>query len=143
MGIGFTEMLIVAAVALVFLGPQKFPGFAKMAVRTFRDLRSYMDDVKEEVTKEILPVKKELTQLSRYDAETYINKLMDDDEDKGADPLNADVPSDKTGDAEHQPQTETAADPAEEAPASESSGDTHQTSGAQHESVQPPERMDG
>jgi sec-independent protein translocase protein TatB len=75
-GGSFGEMLIIAVVALVFLGPEKFPEFAKIAMRAIRDIRGYMDEVRSEVTKEINPIKNELQQLTRMDPETYINKLV-------------------------------------------------------------------
>ena len=75
MGIGFGEMVLIAGIALIFLGPEKFPEFAKIVMRTIRDLRGYMDDIKEEVSKELRPVQKEIRSLSRYDPETYIDAM--------------------------------------------------------------------
>lgn len=75
MGIGFTEMIVIAGIALVVIGPEKFPDFAKLVIRTIRDLRSYVDDVKAEVGKELKPLKKEMETLSRIDPEKYIDSL--------------------------------------------------------------------
>lgn len=75
MGVGFTEMVIIAGIALVVIGPEKFPDFAKLLIRTIRDLRSYVDEVKTEVGKEFKPLKKELDALSRIDPERYIDSL--------------------------------------------------------------------
>lgn len=75
MGVGFTEMIIIAGIALVVIGPEKFPDFAKLVIRTIRDLRSYVDEVKTEVGKEFKPLKKELDALSRIDPEKYIDSL--------------------------------------------------------------------
>ena len=75
LGIGMGEMLIIAAIALVAIGPEKFPDFAKMAIKTIRDLRGYMDDVKTEVAKELAPVKKEVRELSKYKPEDYIDAM--------------------------------------------------------------------
>ncbi len=75
MGIGFGEMVLIAGIALIFLGPEKFPEFAKIVMRTIRDLRGYMDDIKDEVSKELRPVQKEIRSLSRYDPETYIDAM--------------------------------------------------------------------
>lgn len=155
MGIGFTEMLLVAAIALVFLGPDKFPDFAKLFVRTVRDIRSYMDDVKEEVAKEILPVKDELKQFSRYDAETYINKLMDDDDKKDAAPAVTGTYSGETGSGE-QPSTSSEAAGGEEQSDASTEGQPESPQAVSDESapvaapvadgagaVHAPERMDG
>jgi len=75
MGIGLWEILLLMGVALVVIGPEKFPDFAKIVLRTFRDLRGYVDDVKNEVTKELRPVEKEVRNLSRYDPETYLDAM--------------------------------------------------------------------
>lgn len=75
MGIGFTEMVIIAGIALVVIGPEKFPDFAKLAIRTIRDLRGYMDEIKMEVGKELKPLKKEMDALSKIDPEKYIDSL--------------------------------------------------------------------
>jgi len=86
MGIGMWEVLFIGGIALVFIGPEKFPDFAKIVIRTVRDLRGYVDDVKAEVVSEINPLKKEMHKLSRIDPEKYIDALVggddtDDDED--------------------------------------------------------------
>ena len=65
-----SEILIIAAVALVFIGPERFPEFAKIVMRTVRDLRRYVDDMKDDVREELRPVSNEIKKLSRYDPET-------------------------------------------------------------------------
>jgi Tat protein translocase TatB subunit len=70
-----TEILIIAGVALVIMGPEKFPEFAKIAMRAFRDFRGYIDDIKREMAEELRPVKKEINQLARYNPEEYIDHL--------------------------------------------------------------------
>ena len=75
MGIGFTEMALIAGIALIVIGPEKFPDFAKLAIRTIRDLKGYVDEVKLEVGKEFKPLKKEIEALSRIDPEKYIDSL--------------------------------------------------------------------
>lgn len=69
------EMVIIAVVALVVLGPEKFPMFAKVAMRTFRDLTNYYNDAKRDIVSELNPVKKEFQTLSRYKPEEYIERL--------------------------------------------------------------------
>jgi len=75
LGIGFGEMILIAGLALVVIGPEKFPDFAKLVIRTVRDLRGYVDDVKSEMTRELTPIKKEMEALSRIDPEKYIDSL--------------------------------------------------------------------
>lgn len=75
LGIGFSEMVLIAGIALVVIGPEKFPDFAKLVIRTIRDLRGYVDEVKREVSKEFKPIKEEMNSLSRIDPEKYIDSL--------------------------------------------------------------------
>ena len=77
-GIGFGEMILIAGIALIVFGQEKFPDFAKIVLRTVNDLRGYVDEIQKEVTKEIKPIKRELEQLSKYDPEKYIDALSKD-----------------------------------------------------------------
>ncbi len=77
-GIGIGEMILIAGIALVVFGPEKFPDFAKIVLRTVRDLRGYVDDIQSEISKEIKPIKRELDQMSKYDPEKYVNALAKD-----------------------------------------------------------------
>lgn len=74
LGIGMGEMILIGVIALIIFGPEKFPDFAKIAIRTMRDIRGYMDDIQREVTKELNPLKKEIKKLSS-ETEQYIDKL--------------------------------------------------------------------
>ena len=75
-GMGPLEILIIGAIALVVIGPEKFPDVAKVFFKTIRDLRGYWDDVKKDVAEELKPVKEEVNQLKRIDANKYIDKLV-------------------------------------------------------------------
>lgn len=77
MGIGIGEMIVIAGIALVIIGPDKFPEFAKICVRTIRDLRSYVEEAKDDLRKELAPLKKEIDQVKSYDPESYIDALTD------------------------------------------------------------------
>ena len=76
--IGLAEILVIAGVALVILGPDKFPGHAKIAMRFFRDIRGYWDEAKRDLTEELKPVKKELKELEKYKPEDYIDSMTTD-----------------------------------------------------------------
>lgn len=78
-GIGFTEMIIIAGIALVVLGPEKFPEFAKIAIRAIRDIRGYFDEVKTEIAKEVKPLEKELNEITRKSNEIYREILTETD----------------------------------------------------------------
>jgi len=101
--LGMGEMLLIAGIALVVLGPEKFPEYAKIAMRAFRDMRGYVDEVKRDMAEELRPVKKEIQELSRHNPEDYIESITDavtsvddDDEEDGAGE-DAGVSYDKTG----------------------------------------------
>jgi len=81
MGLGTLEILVLAGVALIVMCPEKFPEFAKIVVRTIRDLRGYVDEVKSDLAKEVRPVKDELRKLSSYRPEEYLDSLMEVDEE--------------------------------------------------------------
>ena len=74
LGIGMGEMIIIAIIALVVIGPEKFPDFAKIALRTMRDLRGYVDEIQGEVSKELKPIKREIDKISR-ESQSYIDKI--------------------------------------------------------------------
>ena len=82
MGLGPFEIMLLAAIALVVIGPEKFPEFAKIVMRTIRDLRTYVSDVQNDIAKELRPVEKEVRNISRYDPESYIETLTRDDEEE-------------------------------------------------------------
>jgi Tat protein translocase TatB subunit len=59
-GIGLPELLIIAALALILIGPKKLPDLAKSLGKTLGELRKATDDVKESILEEIKPVKDEM-----------------------------------------------------------------------------------
>jgi len=77
--IGATELLIIAGVALVVMGPERFPEFAKIVMRTIREIRGYWDEAKRDISKELRPVETEIRQLKQYNPEDYIDALTDSD----------------------------------------------------------------
>lgn len=118
--IGISELILIAGVALMVLGPDKFPEFAKMAARLFRDLRKYKDEVTRDLTKELKPMKKELEDLSKVNPEQYIDALIDDDDEDDDGTINLEpefVPEDLYGAEEAEASTEPAAAAAPETPA--------------------------
>lgn len=84
--IGVVEIMIIAAVGLMILGPEKFPEVARMFARIVKDLRGYVDEAKTEIVKEIRPLQNELREVSRVDAKRYIEKIVDEDDDSPPNP---------------------------------------------------------
>jgi sec-independent protein translocase protein TatB len=74
--IGFSEMMLVAVIALIVLGPEKFPEYAKIFLRATRDLQGYIKGVREDLAKEVNPLKKEFDSLKRQDPEKLLDAMM-------------------------------------------------------------------
>lgn len=83
--LGFTEILVIAAVALIFLGPEKFPAQAKIFMRLLRDVRGYWDEAKRDLAEELKPVKKEIKELEKYNPEDYLDAISSDEQDTSVD----------------------------------------------------------
>lgn len=67
-GIGPVELLVILLVTLIVVGPEKMPELARNLAKLMRDLRSTMDDVREqfnEFTREDLLPTKEIDQYYR------------------------------------------------------------------------------
>lgn len=120
MGIGLWEILLLMGIALVVMGPEKFPDFAKLVFRTVRELRGYVDEMKREISDELKPIQKEVKDLQRYNPEQYIDALTR--ETKGPttpDPKAAAAPASTAGTPAAQPTT-TPVSPAAPKPGAES-----------------------
>jgi sec-independent protein translocase protein TatB len=52
-GLSFGEILIIAVLALLLLGPERLPDAAKTLGKGLRDLRRATDDIKDQVEREI------------------------------------------------------------------------------------------
>jgi len=87
--IGFAEIALIAGIALIVLGPEKFPEFAKVAMRGVRDIRKYMSEAQQEISKELNPLKDELDDIARMNPESYLEDIMKEEEEYDDDsPLN-------------------------------------------------------
>jgi TatA/E family protein of Tat protein translocase len=51
--IGFPEILVILAVALLIFGPKKLPEIGKSIGRALREFRKTSDDIKEKIEEEI------------------------------------------------------------------------------------------
>ena len=74
--IGFSEMLLIAVIALIVLGPEKFPEYAKIFLRATRDLQGYIKGIREDLAKEVNPLKGEFDKLKGQDPEKLLDALM-------------------------------------------------------------------
>ncbi len=88
-GIGMPELILIAVVALIVLGPKKLPDLAKSMGRAVREFRKATSELKEtlQVDSEFTEVKKAFT-----DFHSDVNKTIRD-EDKPKDPPTAAEPA--------------------------------------------------
>lgn len=76
--IGFWELVIIALVALVVVGPERLPELAHNAGRMLRKLRAFIQNAKREVEKEL-----KLDQLNDLDESIHkVENLMNEAPDK-------------------------------------------------------------
>lgn len=52
-GLGFSEILVILIVAVIFLGPEKLPEVALSMARWFKKFRNTLSDVKQNIDREI------------------------------------------------------------------------------------------
>jgi Tat protein translocase TatB subunit len=158
--------MIIAVIALIVLGPEKFPEYAKIAMRAYRDFRGYIDDIKREMTEELKPVKEELRELARHNPEEYVEDLAkaisaigdekkptvasSETETKEASPAppypESETPSEPTAETAPPPENETPPEPsAETAPPPESETPSEPTTetAPPTDHIETPDRLDG
>ena len=76
--IGFWELVIIALVALVIVGPERLPELAQNAGRIIKKIRSFIQSAKREVEKEL-----KLDQLNDLDESIHkVENLMNEAPDK-------------------------------------------------------------
>jgi Tat protein translocase TatB subunit len=82
-GIGLPELLIIAALALILIGPKKLPDLAKSLGKTLGELRKATDDVKETILEEIKPIKDEMP--NQWELEEALKKkfMRGEEEEQG------------------------------------------------------------
>ena len=72
--IGFSEILVIAVVALIVIGPQRLPGVARTLGHLFGRMQRYVNDVKADIQREM-----ELDELKklRQDVEDSARSIED------------------------------------------------------------------
>jgi sec-independent protein translocase protein TatB len=72
--IGFSEILVIAVVALIVIGPERLPGVARTLGHLFGRMQRYVNDVKADIQREI-----ELDELKklRKDVEESARDIQD------------------------------------------------------------------
>lgn len=75
--IGFGEMLAIAVIGLLVIGPDRLPHYAARAARGVRDLKRYVDKARNEIKESV-----NMSDLG-LDEVKEITKLTDLDDTKG------------------------------------------------------------
>ncbi len=80
-GMGFTEILIIAVIAILFLGPDKLPGAMVDIAKFFRNAKNAIGSVKDTLEEEmhVSDIKKEALQYKAQleDASAQLHKVSD------------------------------------------------------------------
>lgn len=61
--IGLPELIIIFAIILIVLGPKRLPEFTRSVGRLIGNLKRSADDIKTELTREIINVKEEAEEI--------------------------------------------------------------------------------
>ena len=79
-GMGFSELLVIAVIAILFLGPDKLPSTMVEIAKFFRSMKQTVNSVKESINEEIHleDIKKEALEYKQklLEAETQINSTV-------------------------------------------------------------------
>lgn len=69
-GIGMPELIVIAVIALIVIGPEKLPGLAKTFGRMFGELKKATNEFKEtiEVESNLTEVKKAFEDINKIEA---------------------------------------------------------------------------
>ena len=51
-GLGLPELLLILVIGLVFFGPGKLPDVGKVIIKSMREFKTALNDVKPEITEE-------------------------------------------------------------------------------------------
>jgi len=78
-GIGFQEMLVIAILALLLIGPKKLPELAKAIGKALAEFKRAVDDVKETIDEEVF---REEKKLLKEEYEELKDKMSIDLEEK-------------------------------------------------------------
>ncbi len=79
-GMGFSELLVIAVIAILFLGPDKLPSTMVEIAKFFRSMKQTVNSVKESINEEIHieDIKKEALEYKKQllEAQTKVNATV-------------------------------------------------------------------
>jgi sec-independent protein translocase protein TatB len=92
--IGFSELMVIAVVGLVVIGPERMPGVARTAGALFGRARRYVNELKADIESEVDLEEFKRIKSTFYDAATSIEhsvSQMKEELDATAESLNASI----------------------------------------------------
>lgn len=91
--IGWTEFLVILALALIFFGPRRLPGIAQTLGKTMREFQKALNEVKREVAQ---------ADRQASDAKSYVKSILPPpltDQPASSAPVPEDAESERTAEA--------------------------------------------
>lgn len=64
-GVGPLELLVIAVLALIFIGPERLPGVVRQVMSVINELRGYAEDMRQELAPELEELRNELEGVGR------------------------------------------------------------------------------
>ena len=83
-GIGMPELLVIAGLALLLIGPKKLPDLARSLGKTLGELRKATDDLKGTISEEINAIKDDIPEPEELKEALKKEFLHAEEEKKGA-----------------------------------------------------------
>ena len=93
--IGFSELMVIAVVALIVIGPERLPKVARTMGHLFGRLQRYVNDVKADINREIELEELRKMRDSMQKAASEMQSTVDAELHKTADELNKAVEGEK------------------------------------------------
>jgi len=90
-GMGFTEILLVLVVAIIFLGPDKLPTAAADVAKIFKKIKGSVDEVKSSINDELhvnqlkeetKKIQSQISSATNIKEKLSIDELLELDDDK-------------------------------------------------------------
>jgi len=117
--IGFSEMMVIAVVALIVIGPEKLPKVARTVGHLFGRMQRYVNDVKSDISREMALDDLRKLQSSMQDTVQSIEQSVTSEVQSAEAEMNkiaADVPANTNNEAPPAvPESVTSPDPAKPA----------------------------
>ena len=93
-GIGLPELMVIMVVAIVVVGPDRLPAFARQAGRLVRHVRRFSESARDEIRNELGPEFQDF-ELTDLDPRRAVRKYIDDAWDEAEDDEVEDTPVDQ------------------------------------------------